>query len=55
MNEYRYSVVVDNETIADKMLLSNALIMVEALFNKWYSESDITISIRREDTNSDIN
>ena len=55
MNEYRYSILVDDEVIAKDMLLSNAMIMAEALFQKWYSEADLTISIKREDNNSDIN
>ena len=48
MNEYTYAVIVDDEVIAKGMTLSNAIIMVEALFNKWYSETDIVISIKRE-------
>lgn len=55
MNEYTYSVIVDAEIIAKGMSLNNALIMVEALFQKWHSESDINISIQREDTSVETN
>jgi len=51
MNECTYSVIVDNDVIAKGMTLSNALIMTEALFQKWHSESDIAITIQREDKN----
>lgn len=55
MNEYRYSIIVDDEVIATGMLLSNALTMTEALFQKWHSEADITISIMREDNSVETN
>ena len=38
MPEYRYSILVDDEVIAKDLTLPNALIFVEALFNKWFSE-----------------
>lgn len=49
MNEQTYKVVVDNEVIAKSMTLHNALILVEALFSKWYNEVDTAITVQRED------
>lgn len=49
MNENEYSVIVDDVKIACEMTLGNALILVEALFQKWHNEVDMRISIQRED------
>ena len=49
MPEYRYSILVDDEVIAKNLTLPNALIFAEALFNKWFSETNLSITIQRED------
>lgn len=54
MPEYQYSVIVDNTVLAKGMTLTTALLLVEAQFNKWHSESDITISIKREEGSADV-
>ena len=34
--------------IAKEMTIGNAVILVEALFNKWYEEKDLKIMIAKE-------
>lgn len=48
MKEDKYSVIVDNEKIAQHMTLEIASILVRALCEKWYEESNLVISIARE-------
>lgn len=47
MNDYEYSVIVDNVVIAKGMTIGNALILVKALFQEWHNESDMKISIQK--------
>ena len=47
MNDYEYSVIVDNVVIAKGMSIGNAMILVKALFQEWHNESDIKISIQK--------
>lgn len=47
MNEYTYSVIVENEVIATGMTIGNAIILVKALFQEWHNESDMKICIQR--------
>lgn len=49
MNEYEYKVVVDNKVYARDMDLQTALTLTEALFNKWHGETNLAITIERED------
>lgn len=48
MNDYEYSVIVENEVIASGMTLNNALVLVKALFQEWHNESTLKISIQRD-------
>lgn len=43
-----YKVLVDGQVYARDMELSTALILVEGLFDKWYSEPNLAITIQRE-------
>ena len=47
MNDYEYSVILDNVVIAKGMTIGNAMILVKALFQEWHNESDIKISIQK--------
>jgi len=47
MNEYTYSVIVENEVIAEGMTIGNAMILVKALFIEWHSEANMKICIQR--------
>ena len=47
MNDYEYSVIVDNVVIAKGMSIGNAMILVKALFQEWHNESDMKISIQK--------
>jgi len=53
MNSYYYSVKIDDLVIAKGMSLGNALILVKALFQEWYEEKDLSISIAKEAENGD--
>ena len=48
MNEYTYSVIVDDRVIASGMALENALILAKALFEEWYLESGLKVTIQRD-------
>lgn len=48
MNEYKYSVVVENEVIASGMTINTAIILVKALFQEWHNEADMKICIQRD-------
>lgn len=43
-----YKVIVDGQVYAGDMELETALILVEALFNKWYHEPKLAITVQRE-------
>ena len=47
MNDYEYSVIVDNVVIAKGMTIGNAMILVKALFQEWHNEDDMRISIQK--------
>ncbi len=48
MGEEFYSVKIDNTVIAKEMSIGNAVILVKALFQEWYRESDLSITIVKE-------
>lgn len=48
MNEDLYFVTVDNHTVAEKMTLDIALLLVEAIFQKYTKETDMVVAIERE-------
>ena len=47
LNDYEYSVIVDNVVIAKGMTIGNAMILVKALFQEWHNEDDMKISIQK--------
>ena len=47
MNEYTYSVIVENQVIAEGMTIGNAMILVKALFVEWHNEDNMKICIKR--------
>lgn len=49
MNERKYSVVIDDTTVAQEMNLETALILVKGLFETYYAEPKISICIEVED------
>ena len=53
MNNDYYSVMIGDLVIAKGMSLGNALILVKALFQEWYEEKDLSISIVKETENGD--
>ena len=46
MSVKRYEIMLDNEVVAKEMDLETALILVKALFDKYYCDSSMTISIK---------
>lgn len=46
MFDKKYTILIDNEIIADNMELNNALILVKALFDHYYEEHSMVISIK---------
>lgn len=47
MNDYEYSVIVDNVVIAKGMTIGNAVILLKALFQEWHNEDNMKISIQK--------
>lgn len=47
MNGYLYEVSLDGIPYATEMNLEAAMILVEALFTKWFAEPDLAFEIRR--------
>lgn len=45
MSVKRYEIMLDNEVVAKEMDIDTALILVKALFDKYYCDSSMTISI----------
>ena len=54
MNEGLYRVVIGEDVYAQKMRLSTALALVETLFDKWYNEQHLAITIEREEPEIDM-
>ena len=46
MSNKKYNVLIENEIIASDMDINNALIFVKALFDHYYEEHSIVISIK---------
>lgn len=46
MNERKYEVLFNKEIVAEKMDLSTATVLVKALFEEYYNEYPLTISVR---------
>lgn len=47
MSGYLYEVSLDGIPYATEMNLEAAMILVEALFTKWFAEPDLAFEIRR--------
>ena len=52
MPKNSYEVLVDGQVYARDMDLDTALVLVEGLFDKWYQEPNLAITIQRE--NQDV-
>lgn len=48
MNSDYYSVKINDVIIAKEMSLGNAMILVKALFEEWYQESSLSITLVKE-------
>lgn len=46
MYENRYYVIIDNEVCAERLTLEHALILVKSLFESYYNDHSMTISVR---------
>ena len=46
MYDKKYFVLIENEIIASNMNIDNALILVKALFDHYYEEHSMVISIK---------
>lgn len=49
MNERSFKVLIDNEVVANDMDLKTATILVRALFEEYYNDYTMTVSIKKED------
>ena len=47
--QHTYRVIVDKQVYAKEMDLTTALLLTQALFEKWHSEANLVITIERED------
>lgn len=46
MNEKKYEVLIDDEVVAERMDLTTATVLLKALFEEYYNEYPLTISVR---------
>lgn len=46
MTERRYEVLIDNEVVAANMEMRTATILIKALFEEYYNECYMTVSIK---------
>jgi hypothetical protein len=49
MEEKRYQVLIDNEVIASNMDLNIATVLAKALFEEYYNDCTMVVSIREEE------
>ena len=49
MGNKKYKVFVDNEIFAEYMSLETAMILVKALFDTYYNEYGMTVSVREDE------
>ena len=49
MEERRYKVLIDNMIVANNMDLKTATILVKALFDEYYNDYKMTVSVKEED------
>ena len=49
MGENRYKVLINNEVVARDMDIKTATILVKALFEEYYLDHNMIISIKEED------
>lgn len=56
MEERRYKVLIDNMVVANNMDLKTATILVKALFDEYYNDCTMTVSVKQEDrvVNNDV-
>lgn len=48
MGERRYKVLIDNTVVANNMDLNTATVLVKALFDEYYNDFTMTVSIQKE-------
>ena len=49
MEERKYEVLIDGDTVAEGMDINMATILVKALFDEYYSEHSMVVSIKEMD------
>ena len=49
MNERNYKVLINNGVVAERMDIEIATALIKALFEKYYNDHSITISIKEEE------
>lgn len=55
MEENRYEVLIDNMIVAENMDLNTAIILVKALFEEYYNDYKMVVSVRKMNKESDNN
>lgn len=49
MNERKYNVFVNSEVVAHDMDLKTATVLIRALFEEYYNDNTMMVSIKEED------
>lgn len=55
MVERKYEIILDNEVIATDMNLNTTTILIKALFEHYYAETDMALTIRKLPSKGVIN
>lgn len=49
MYEKKYKVLINNEVVAKDMYIRTATVLVRALFEEYYNDCTMTVSVQEED------
>jgi len=55
MIEIKYKVTINSKTVAENMDLETAIILVKALFNEYYSDTDMVVSVYKMESFGELN
>ena len=49
MSEKKYKVLINNEVVAERMDIKTATVLIRALFEEYYNDYTMTVSIKEMD------
>ena len=55
MGEKKYKVLINNEVIAEEMDIKTATVLIRALFEEYYNDYTMTVSVKEMDKAACVN